>query len=739
MDVESTSAAVPSQESAARRPIGEFLVERGLVTDEQLKQALAEQRSSGKRLGEILVERGAITRMALASVLGEQWEEAGRHLRKVVPVRLAGGKEADEGLAGGEELTDSLASLQSAVARLEELSGGPSGEQAAGEDSPIETALAELREQIAELRNAVAAPMVVETDHLGERLAELDAFLRGREEGSSSRVEQAVEALGSHVDARLSELAEATSRPLEPDREVGERLGRIESWLREHDDGALGASVEAAVGQLGERLARIEVPAAVDPELAERLGRLEALLSEHSEAVPPELAHRLDEIAAAAERPRDEAVVERLERLEEVLSHREQPMVDIGPLWERLDLLNGTVTQLGEALSAPVAEAPTEAIVARLETLEQSLGAVREAVESPRDDGIGQTLLARLDEMRGALERDPSLELTARLGSLEEALGGQHHAWEAAVERLGHMEGSLREALERPVSKSGDAVAEWPAPAADPGFGDELFRRLDELRAAVESARHDGVGERLGQLEDAVRAAAEWPAPAADPGFGEELFRRLDDLRAVVEAPRDDSRLDEVLRRLDGFHGELAARHERLPSEETIRALLDERATHSHDRLARIEERLEESQRAASESTDASDALAERLGAALAAGFAEVHAAIEQPRDDRGAIADLDAALAERDARIAELVEQLETRPASPTPTSDRPRPGETTSFVALVPASDGYRLVGLEGMLPAPGDGLEVPDDDRPLVVARLGRSPYPGDARPCAYLLAG
>ena len=78
MEVESTSAAVPSGAASARRPIGEFLVERGLVTPEELAAALSDQRQSGKRLGEILVERGAITRMALASVLGEQWEEAGR-------------------------------------------------------------------------------------------------------------------------------------------------------------------------------------------------------------------------------------------------------------------------------------------------------------------------------------------------------------------------------------------------------------------------------------------------------------------------------------------------------------------------------------------------------------------------------------------------------------------------------------------------------------------------------------
>ena len=241
MEVESTSAAVPSGAASARRPIGEFLVERGLVTPEELAAALSDQRQSGKRLGEILVERGAITRMALASVLGEQWEEAGRHLRAVVPVRLAGGKEAEAGMAGGEELTDSLASLQAAVARLEDLSSsGPKHVEVAhptGSDdglAGVEAALAEVRAELAELRTTVAAPLVVEGD-LAERLGELDSWLRERDDDSGAQLAQAVEALGARVDslaqppapdlgaveARLDELAALVTRPA-PDAPVVE-------------------------------------------------------------------------------------------------------------------------------------------------------------------------------------------------------------------------------------------------------------------------------------------------------------------------------------------------------------------------------------------------------------------------------------------------------------------------------------------------------------------------------------
>src|SRR5262245_44016120 len=62
---------------AARQPwpkFGDLLVRNGLLTEEELALALAEQRGSGKRLGEILVEKGTITRAQVARLLAEQVE-----------------------------------------------------------------------------------------------------------------------------------------------------------------------------------------------------------------------------------------------------------------------------------------------------------------------------------------------------------------------------------------------------------------------------------------------------------------------------------------------------------------------------------------------------------------------------------------------------------------------------------------------------------------------------------------
>lgn len=55
------------------RPLGRLLVDKGLLTDEELERALEEQELSGKRLGEILVERGYVATPTLSRALAEQY------------------------------------------------------------------------------------------------------------------------------------------------------------------------------------------------------------------------------------------------------------------------------------------------------------------------------------------------------------------------------------------------------------------------------------------------------------------------------------------------------------------------------------------------------------------------------------------------------------------------------------------------------------------------------------------
>jgi hypothetical protein len=62
-------------ESAAKRRLGDIIVERGMIDQAQLDEALAVQRETGAKLGEVLVDLGFITRVALAGVISEQWDD----------------------------------------------------------------------------------------------------------------------------------------------------------------------------------------------------------------------------------------------------------------------------------------------------------------------------------------------------------------------------------------------------------------------------------------------------------------------------------------------------------------------------------------------------------------------------------------------------------------------------------------------------------------------------------------
>ncbi|BAU24079.1 secretion system protein E [Caldimicrobium thiodismutans] len=55
-----------------RKPLGEILKERGLITDDYIKFALLEQKATGEKLGEVLVRVGMVTDLEIARALSEQ-------------------------------------------------------------------------------------------------------------------------------------------------------------------------------------------------------------------------------------------------------------------------------------------------------------------------------------------------------------------------------------------------------------------------------------------------------------------------------------------------------------------------------------------------------------------------------------------------------------------------------------------------------------------------------------------
>jgi hypothetical protein len=53
--------------------------------------------------------------------------------------------------------------------------------------------------------------------------------------------------------------------------------------------------------------------------------------------------------------------------------------------------------------------------------------------------------------------------------------------------------------------------------------------------------------------------------------------------------------------------------------------------------------------------------------------------------------------------------------------------------YVLFVWSPEGYAIREVDGDLPALGEELE--ESGRAIVISKIGVSPLPGDARPCAY----
>ena len=152
------------------RPLGRLLVERGLLTDLELEQALAAQQTTGKRLGETIVALGFVSGPDLTSVLAAQYgveltteSGFGTGLRSQIQQRHE---------------TDRLRRIVHVVPGLDDVPEEAHVEQAA--EPEAETAanavlLAQLEEQWARL--AAAEDLVAERD---EQLEDLRRLLDAR-------------------------------------------------------------------------------------------------------------------------------------------------------------------------------------------------------------------------------------------------------------------------------------------------------------------------------------------------------------------------------------------------------------------------------------------------------------------------------------------------------------------------------------------------------------------------------
>jgi chromosome segregation ATPase len=109
---------------------------------------------------------------------------------------------------------------------------------------------------------------------------------------------------------------------------------------------------------------------------------------------------------------------------------------------------------------------------------------------------------------------------------------------------------------------------------------------------------------------------------------------------------------------------------------------------------------------------------------------------LERRRQELGAVELKRAAVERRERALADREAEVEEREARAAALLQQARPRAETVGLAFVPGAE-YRLVELEAKEVAAGVELDV--GDTTYTVARIGRSPLPGDERRCAYLVRG
>jgi hypothetical protein len=188
-------------EILSARLIGTMFVERGLLSESQIRVALEIQRETGQQLGQILVDRFGISRQELASVVADQWADIGKSTPQVDAAaneswRKLGEIFVERGFVTQEQLDQALARQRETGERVGEAL------VAQGSISKFELAGALAEQQSALEAGGASGTPAVETNvvHLGARIAE--AELQPTTEDESALAEP-----GDDVEELLSEAA----------------------------------------------------------------------------------------------------------------------------------------------------------------------------------------------------------------------------------------------------------------------------------------------------------------------------------------------------------------------------------------------------------------------------------------------------------------------------------------------------------------------------------------------------
>ena len=91
--------------------------------------------------------------------------------------------------------------------------------------------------------------------------------------------------------------------------------------------------------------------------------------------------------------------------------------------------------------------------------------------------------------------------------------------------------------------------------------------------------------------------------------------------------------------------------------------------------------------------------------------------------------------LREENRRLHDEIDRLRAEFSRLALVETPPEPEQPSSHVVFVPTPKRYLMVERQGAPPEPGEALDLPEGS--FVVGKIGRAPFPGERRPCAFLL--
>ncbi len=368
---------------------------------------------------------------------------------------------------------------------------------------------------------------------------------------SNAGIEKALRDLTARVESALS--APSIAGPADLDRLQGELAAMGRALTDVAPRGAV-AGLESAMRDLGNR-----VDSARDAMLraAEMTARAEASLAANA-ARPNDFEGLRGEIAAVGRSLGDVAPRGAVASLETAMRD----------LASRVDLSRDAMLRAAEERGQPTSSAEIEALArqvaamgraledvaprSQIASLEQAIGALGDRIERSRMDGLREGVLAPIENLADELRR-----------AMAEA--GASANFDGVARQLRDVEARLDDLRHSDRADRSDFI--------------EVREKSDELRAMIAQAVEQlapmeriekQVSALSGRLEEvASSAGAQAAGMAQNAASWRGVETRLDDLASRidrfsttrVDAPQvDDSRFDELSRRLDFVHQALAAR-----------------------------------------------------------------------------------------------------------------------------------------------------------------------------------